>query len=63
VSLCHDAGLVQVGKAHLDRTNVQVNGSLAANRTLAHLEQEIEKMHKEMKAADAVADAGHGKKL
>ena len=62
LSFCYDAGLAQVGKAHLDGTKVQINGSLAANRTLAHLEQEIEKMHKEMKAADAVADAGHGKK-
>ena len=59
--LCHEAGLAKVGKVYLDGTKMQANGSLAANRTLAHLEQEIVKMHKEMKAADAAEDARHGK--
>ena len=41
LSLCHEAGLVKVGKVYLDGTKMQANGALAANRTLAHLEQEI----------------------
>ena len=59
--LCHAAGLVKVGNVYLDGTKMQANGSLAANRTLAHLEQEIAKMHAEMKATDAAEDARHGK--
>ena len=61
LSLCHEAGLAKVGKVYLDGTKMQANGSLAANRTLAHLEQEIVKMQAEMKTADAVDDARHGK--
>ena len=61
LSLCHEAGLARVGKVYLDGTKMQANGSLAANRTLAHLEEEIGKMHEEMKAADATEDALHGK--
>lgn len=61
LSLCHEAGLAKVGKVYLDGTKMQASASLAANRTLAHLEQEIVKMHKEMKAADAADDARHGK--
>ena len=64
LSLCHEAGLDKVGKVgkvYLDGTKMQANGSLAANRTLAHLEQEIVKMQTEMKAADAAEDARHGK--
>jgi len=63
LSFCHEAGLAKVGKIYLDGTKMQTNGSLAANRTLAHLEQEIVKMHKEMKAADAAEDARYGKKV
>lgn len=61
LSLCHEAGLAKVGKVYLDGTKMQANGALAANRTLAHLEQEIAKMHEEMKATDAAEDAQHGK--
>ena len=61
LSLCHEAGLAKVGKVYLDGAKMQASASLAANRTLAHLEQEIVKMHKEMKAADAADDARHGK--
>jgi transposase len=61
LSLCHEAGLAKVGKVYLDGTKIQASASLAANRTLAHLEQEIMKMHKEMKDADAADDARHGK--
>ena len=61
LSLCHEAGLAKVGKVYLDGTKMQASASLAANRTLAHLEQEIVKMHQEMKDADAADDARHGK--
>ncbi|MDD2469280.1 MAG: transposase [Desulfobulbus sp.] len=61
LSLCHEAGLAKVGKVYLDGTKMQASASLAANRTLAHLEQEIVKMQAEMKDADAADDARHGK--
>nr|WP_321464296.1 transposase [uncultured Desulfobulbus sp.] len=61
LSLCHEAGLVKVGNVYLDGNKMLANGALAANRTLAHLEQEIAKMHEEMKATDAAEDARHGK--
>ena len=61
LSLCHEAGLAKVGKVYLDGTKMQASASLAANRTLAHLEQEIVKMQGEMKDADAADDARHGK--
>ncbi len=61
LSLCHEAGLAKVGKVYLDGAKIQASAFLAANRTLAHLEQEIVKMHKEMKDADAADDARHGK--
>ena len=59
--LFHEAGLAKVGKVYLDGTKMQASASLAANRTLAHLEQEIVKMQGEMKDADAADDARHGK--
>ena len=52
---------MKVGKVYLDGTKMQANGALAANRTLAHLKQEIAKMHEEMKATDAAEDAQRGK--
>ena len=61
LSLCHETGLAKVGKVYLDGTKMQASASLAANRTLAHLEQEIVKMQAEMKDADAADDARHGK--
>lgn len=59
--LCVEAGLVKLGKVALDGTKIKANASLAANRTLKHLEQEVEKMLKEADATDAEEDKLYGK--
>ena len=58
--LCAEAGLVKLGKVSLDGTKVKANASLAANRTLKHLEQEIDKMLSEAAAKDAEEDKAFG---
>ena len=54
--LCVEAGLVKLGNISLDGTKVKANASLSANRTLEHLEQEIDKMLSEAAAKDAEED-------
>lgn len=58
--LCADAGLVKLGKVALDGTKIKADASLAANRTLKHLEQEIDKMLSEAAAKDAEEDNTFG---
>jgi transposase len=58
--LCADAGLVKLGKVSLDGTKIKADASLAANRTLKHLEQEIDKMLSEAAAKDAEEDNAFG---
>jgi len=58
--LCAEAGLVKLGKVSLDGTKVKSNASLAANRTLKHLEWEVEKMLAEADAKDAEEDKAFG---
>jgi transposase len=58
--LCGEAGLVKLGNVSLDGTKIKANASLAANRTLEHLEQEIEKMLSEASAKDAQEDNTFG---
>jgi len=58
--LCADAGLVKLGKIALDGTKIKADASLAANRTLKHLEQEIDKMLSEAAAKDAEEDEAFG---
>lgn len=58
--LCGEAGLVKLGKVSLDGTKIKANASLAANRTLKHLEQEIDKMLSEAAAKDAEEDKALG---
>jgi len=58
--LCGEAGLVKLGKVSLDGTKIKANASLAANRTLKHLEQEIDKMLSEATAKDAEEDKAFG---
>jgi transposase len=58
--LCADAGLVKLGKVSLDGTKIKADASLAANRTLKHLEQEIDKMLSEAAAKDAEEDSAFG---
>ena len=60
LQLCAEAGLVKLGKVSLDGTKVKANASLAANRTLKHLEQEIDKMLSEAVAKDAEEDKAFG---
>jgi len=58
--LCAEAGLVKLGKVSLDGTKIKANASLSANRTLKHLEQEIDKMLSEAEAKDAEEDKAYG---
>ena len=58
--LCAEAGLVKLGKVSLDGTKMEANASLSANRTLKHLEQEIEKMLSEAASQDAQEDQAFG---
>lgn len=58
--LCAEAGLVKLGKVSLDGTKIKAHASLAANRTLKHLEQEIDRMLAEAAAKDAEEDKAFG---
>jgi transposase len=58
--LCGEAGLVKLGTVSLDGTKIKANASLSANRTLKHLEQEIEKMLSEAEAKDSEEDKAYG---
>lgn len=58
--LCAEAGLVKLGKVPRDGTKMKANASLSANRTLKHLEQEIDKMLSEAEAKDAEEDKTYG---
>ncbi|HPS54953.1 MAG TPA: transposase [Sedimentisphaerales bacterium] len=58
--LCAEAGLVKLGNVSLDGTKIKANASLSANRTLKHLEQEIDKMLYEADAKDAEEDKVFG---
>ncbi|MFC1676528.1 transposase [Planctomycetota bacterium] len=58
--LCGEAGLVKLGKVSLDGTKIKATASLAANRTLKHLEQEIDKMLSEAAVKDAEEDKAFG---
>lgn len=58
--LCGEAGLVKLGKVSLDGTKIKANASLAANRTLKHLEAEVETMLSEAAAKDAEEDKTFG---
>ena len=56
LSVCAEAGLVRVGDVYLDGTKIKANASLSANRTLNQLNEEIEQMLEEAKAADEEED-------
>jgi transposase len=58
--LCAEAGLVKLGNVSLDGTKIKANASLSANRTLKHLEQEIDKMLSEADAKDSEEDKAYG---
>ena len=58
--LCAEAGLVKLGTVSLDGTKMKANASLSANRTLKHLEQEIDKMLSEAEAKDAEENKAYG---
>lgn len=45
--LCAAAGLVKVGVVSLDRTKIKGDASLAANRRLGSIEEEVQKMFEE----------------
>lgn len=60
LSLCHDVGLVRVGKVFLDGTKIKANAALAASHTRKHIEAEIAKMLAEAKRTDEAEDRKYG---
>ena len=58
--LCHEAGLVKLGVVTLDGTKVAANAALATNRSHQAIEEEVQRMLAEAKAADAEEDAHYG---
>ncbi|MHC4525830.1 MAG: transposase [Planctomycetota bacterium] len=58
--LCVEADIVKLGTVSLDGTKVKANASLSSNRTLRHLEQEIDKMLSEAQEKDAEEDKAFG---
>jgi hypothetical protein len=60
LKLCKAGGLVKLGVVALDGTKIAANASLAANRTEAGLESEVEKIFKEAEAVDAAEDTLFG---
>ena len=58
--LCHEAGLVKLGVVALDGTKVAANAALATNRSHQAIEEEVQCMLAEAKAADAEEDAHYG---
>jgi len=58
--LCHEAGLVNLGKVFLDGTKLKANASLEANRRLEQLEKEVARMIEEAKQADDEEDKRFG---
>ena len=58
--LCHEAGLVKLGVVALDGTKVAANAALASNRSHQAIEEEVQRMLAEAKAADAEEDAHYG---
>jgi hypothetical protein len=61
--LCREAGLVRLGLVTLDGSKVQGNASLEANREVAGIEAETEKMRTEAEATDAKERARMDRKL
>jgi transposase len=59
--LCAEAKLVKVGLVALDGTKIKANAALAANRTHAHLAEEVKQMLDEAEAVDKKEDALYGK--
>ena len=51
--LCHEAGLVKLGVVALDGTKVAANAAPATNRSHQAIEEEVQRMLAEAKAADA----------
>ena len=58
--LCHEAGLVKLGVVALDGTKVAAKAALATNRSHQAIEEEVQRMLAEAKAADAEEDAHYG---
>ena len=58
--LCHETGLVKLGVVALDGTKVAANAALGTNRSHQAIEEEVQRMLAEAKAADAEEDAHYG---
>lgn len=60
LKLCRAAGLLRVGLVALDGTKVEADASLAANRTLPQIEEEVARILQEAARADAEEDERFG---
>ncbi len=54
--LCHEAGLVNLGKIYLDGTKLKANASLEANRRLEQIQQDVAQILEEAREADEEED-------
>jgi len=60
LALCSKAGMASVGLVALDSTKILASASMAANRTAAQIQAEVDKMFAEAEAIDAAEDAAFG---
>jgi transposase len=58
--LCHEAGLVNLGKIFLDGTKLKANASLEANRRLEQIQEEVAQILEEAKKVDEEEDKRFG---
>jgi transposase len=58
--LCHEAGLVNLGKIFLDGTKLKANASLEANRRLEQIQGEVAQILEEAREADEEEDKRFG---
>ncbi len=63
LGLCREAGLAKMGTVSLDGTKLKANAALEANRELASINREIDRMMKEADANDKKEDKKFGKDL
>jgi transposase len=60
LKLCAAAGMVRLGLVALDGTKIQANAAAAANRTHAHLEEQVAELLQQAAEADRAEDLERG---
>jgi transposase len=59
LKLCAAAGMVRLGLVALDGTKIEANAATAANRTQAHLEEQVAELLEQAAEADRAEDQQH----